>query len=268
MTTARTRPGSTNCSPSHLDGPDAFAQTPQQLLDVAFSHPPNFALNTEYQHSNTNPVLLALVVEKVSGLPFGEQLRQNIFAPTGLTHTSYPGNGVLPEPHLHGYLALPAGPVVDATFWKPSWADAAGRIVSTTDDLKVWARTLGTAALLNLRPRRNDWPTPALPRPVPDTASQSLIPTGGSATTATSPATPPCWPIFPNTMRRCRFRSTPMCEGLCRRPDRQGRHRDRHTGSPLRSRERLTVTTGVPGSWCAAACEVVGNSLPHPAPSR
>lgn len=131
------------------DGPDAFAQTPQQLLDIAFSHPPNFAPDTDYQYSNTNTVLLALVVEKVSGLPFAEYLRQNIFAPTGLSHTSYPGNGALPQPHLHGYLALPAGTVVDATFWNPSWADAAGRIVSTTDDLKVWARTLGTGALLN-----------------------------------------------------------------------------------------------------------------------
>ena len=130
-------------------GPDAFAQTPQHLLDIAFSQPSNFAPDSDYQYSNTNTVLLALVVEKVSGLPFAEYLRQNIFAPVGLSGTSYPANGALPDPHTHGYLELPDGPVVDATYWNPSWGDAAGRIVSTTADLKTWAKTLGTGALLS-----------------------------------------------------------------------------------------------------------------------
>jgi D-alanyl-D-alanine carboxypeptidase len=129
-------------------GPDAFAQAPQHLLDIAFSHPPSFAPGSDYQYSNTNTVLLALVVEKVSGQPFAEYLRQNIFAPAGLSGTSYPAGGALPEPHNHGYLKLPDGPVVDATYWNPSWGDAAGRIVSTTADLTTWAKTLGTGALL------------------------------------------------------------------------------------------------------------------------
>ncbi len=146
-------------------GPDAFAQTPQQLLDVAFSHPPLFAPGSDYRYSNTNTVLLALVVEKVSGLPFGEYLRQNIFEPAGLSRTSYPDNGALPGPHTHGYLELPDGPVVDATFWNPSWADAAGKIVSTTADLSRWARTLGTGALLKPETQalRLAAPSPAAP---------------------------------------------------------------------------------------------------------
>lgn len=130
-------------------GPDAFAQSPQHLLDIAFAHPPNFAPGSDYQYSNTNTVLLALVVEKVSGVAFAEYLQQNIFAPVGLFRTSYPATGALPDPHTHGYLQLPDGPVVDATYWNPSWGDAAGRIVSTTADLKTWAKTLGTGALLS-----------------------------------------------------------------------------------------------------------------------
>ena len=129
-------------------GPDAFAQTPQRMLDVAFSHPPHLAPGSDYRYSNTNTVLLALVVEKVSGLPFGEYLRQHNFVPAGLSRTSYPDHGALPGPHTHGYLELPDGPVIDATFWNPSWADAAAKIVSTTADLSRWARTLGTGALL------------------------------------------------------------------------------------------------------------------------
>lgn len=130
-------------------GPDAFAWTPQQLLEIAFSHPANFAPDSAYKYSNTNAVLLALVVEKVTGQPFGEYLQQNIFAPTGLDRTSYPGSGALPDPHAHGYLELPEGPIADATLWNPSWGDAAGKIVSTTADLRSWAKTLGTGALLS-----------------------------------------------------------------------------------------------------------------------
>lgn len=129
-------------------GPDAFAQTPGRLLQIAFAQPPNFAPGAKYQYSNTNTVLLALVVEKVSGLPFGEYLRQNIFAPLGLNRTSYPSDGVMPAPVAHGYVRPPGAAVQDATFWNPAWADAAGKIVSTTADLRTWARAVGTGALL------------------------------------------------------------------------------------------------------------------------
>lgn len=129
-------------------GPDAFAQTPGRLLQIAFAQPPNFAPGAKYQYSNTNTALLALVVEKVSGLPFGEYLRQNIFAPLGLDRTSYPSDGVMPAPFAHGYVRPPGAAVQDATFWNPAWADAAGKIVSTTADLRTWARAVGTGALL------------------------------------------------------------------------------------------------------------------------
>lgn len=157
-----------------------------------------------------------------SGLPFGEYLRQNIFAPAGLSRTSYPDNGALPGPHTHGYVELPDGPVVDATFWNPSWADAAGKIVSTTADLGRWARTLGTGALLRPETQALRWPPPALPRRVRAMRSRSSTPTGGSATTVISPASRPCWSICRNKMRRCRFRSTPMSPRTTR-PDRSPR---------------------------------------------
>ncbi|MGW0162460.1 serine hydrolase domain-containing protein [Mycobacterium sp. NPDC003323] len=146
-------------------GPDAFAYTPRRLLAVAFAHPPNFAPDTDYQYSNTNTVLLALVVETVTGLPFGEYLQRFIFAPTGLWRTSYPVDGALPAPFAHGYISPPGGGVQDATFWNPSWADAAGKIVSTTADLRTWAKSMGTGALLQpgTQARRLADPTMAAP---------------------------------------------------------------------------------------------------------
>ena len=40
-----------------------------ELLDISFRHPPLFRPGTEFDYSNTNTVLLGLVVEKVSGQP-------------------------------------------------------------------------------------------------------------------------------------------------------------------------------------------------------
>ena len=55
-------------------GPDAFAFTPHELLDIAFAHPPNFRPGAQYQYSNTNLVLLGMVIEKVTGQPLDDYL--------------------------------------------------------------------------------------------------------------------------------------------------------------------------------------------------
>ena len=129
-------------------GPDAFATTPQELVQAAFRKPMEFPPGTEYKYCNTNAVLLGMVVEKVTGLAFGDYLQQNIFDPLGLTATSYPPNGLMPDPYAHGYTEAPDGTVFDASLWNPSWADAAGQIVSNAADTKTWAAALGRGTLL------------------------------------------------------------------------------------------------------------------------
>lgn len=129
-------------------GPDAFAMTPRQIVDEAFTMPVDFAPGARWEYSNTNTVLLGMVVEKVTGIPLEEYLRQSVFGPLGLARTSYPANGVLPGPYLHGYTKAPDGNVYDTTLWNPSWADAAGKIVSNLADLRRWAPAVATGALL------------------------------------------------------------------------------------------------------------------------
>ncbi|HKV19113.1 MAG TPA: serine hydrolase domain-containing protein [Mycobacterium sp.] len=129
-------------------GPDAFATTPQELVQAAFRKPMEFPPGTEYKYCNTNAVLLGMVVEKVTGLAFADYLQQNIFDPLGLTATSYPPNGLMPDPYAHGYTEAPDGTVFDASLWNPSWADAAGQIVSNAADTKTWAAALGRGTLL------------------------------------------------------------------------------------------------------------------------
>ena len=70
--------------------------TPAQLLGYALDKPLQFPPGTHYDYSNTNIVLLGLVVEKQSGQSLPDYIREHILAPLKLTHTSFPTTGASP----------------------------------------------------------------------------------------------------------------------------------------------------------------------------
>ena len=123
--------------------------TPHELLDYSFAHPLDFPPGEGFHYSNTNTILLGLVIEEVSGLPLHEFLEQRVFEPLGLEDTSFPTDNAFPEPHAEGYTTLtPDGSETVATDWNPSWEWAAGAIISTLHDLRTWARAVATGTLL------------------------------------------------------------------------------------------------------------------------
>ncbi|MFF5390311.1 serine hydrolase domain-containing protein [Streptomyces sp. NPDC013012] len=123
--------------------------TPRQLLDYSFRHPVNFQPDARFEYSNTNLILLGLVVEEVTGQPLKDFLRENITGPAGLPDTFLPTGAEFPQPHAQGYTDQSGGPAQEiATDWDPSWAWAAGAMISTVRDLRSWARTVATGTLL------------------------------------------------------------------------------------------------------------------------
>lgn len=123
--------------------------TPRELLAYSFEHPVQFQPGARFQYSNTNIILLGLVVEKVGGLPLHEFIQRNVLEPAGLRHTVLPTGAAFPNPHAHGYTNQTAsGAVEDATDWNPSWGWAAGAMISNLQDLRAWARVLATGTLL------------------------------------------------------------------------------------------------------------------------
>ncbi|MFE9353057.1 serine hydrolase domain-containing protein [Streptomyces olivaceoviridis] len=122
--------------------------TPRQLLDYAFRHPVLFPPGEKFFYSNTNLILLGLVVEKESGRHLGDYIRRHILGPAGMRHTLFPQGSGFPAPHAQGYTDQTAnGKVADAADWNPSWGWAAGAMISTLDDLRVWAPTVVTGEL-------------------------------------------------------------------------------------------------------------------------
>ncbi|MFD1544443.1 serine hydrolase domain-containing protein [Nonomuraea guangzhouensis] len=155
-----------------MDADPGKAVTPQAMLDIAFRRPPNFAPDRSYEYNNTNYALLGLVAEKAGGHPLAQQFRDRLFAPLGLAGTSLPATDdlSLPAPYSHGYMyggsayALVDRPYpadvqaaarsgrlrpTDYTHQNPSYATAAGGVISTADDLATWIRALVTGKVLN-----------------------------------------------------------------------------------------------------------------------
>lgn len=89
------------------------------------------------------------MVEKITGRPLHEVIAGDVVKPAGLRSTVFPTNAAIPAPYAHGYTNQTAsGKVEDSTHWNPSWAWAAGAMISDLQDLRSWARTLAVGTLL------------------------------------------------------------------------------------------------------------------------
>ena len=77
--------------------------TPREVLAYGFKHKNTFAPGKEFQYSNSNLVLLGLVIEKVSGQRLVDFIDERVLRPARLHHTLFPQGAEFPEPHPRGY---------------------------------------------------------------------------------------------------------------------------------------------------------------------
>jgi D-alanyl-D-alanine carboxypeptidase len=129
--------------------------SPNELVAVAFTHPPYFAPGKGFHYSNTNYILLGLIMEQLTHLPAEQAFQRSIFGPLGMHQSRLPplSSSAIPDPHAQGYMygtdSTGKGPTLNVTDWNPSIAWTAGSVISTLHDLKIWARALATGRLLS-----------------------------------------------------------------------------------------------------------------------
>ncbi|HEY5878045.1 MAG TPA: serine hydrolase domain-containing protein [Nakamurella sp.] len=131
-------------------------RSPESLVAVATSHPPLFQPGSSWSYSNTNYILVGLIIQAATGRAVQTELGRRIFTPLGLHNTSFPvtDRGIAGY-HAHGYL-LPGNPFIPTdqpldvtTLVNPSWAWAAGAVISTADDLARFYGALFGGRLLS-----------------------------------------------------------------------------------------------------------------------
>ena len=105
---------------------------PLELVAVGTSHPPLFAPGAGWGYSNTNYVLLGLVVQAATKTTVETQLARRILRPLRLRDTALPRTPRLRAPFAHGYV-LPGRK--DVTGIGTTWAWTAGGAASTVRDV-------------------------------------------------------------------------------------------------------------------------------------
>ncbi|MCT9089057.1 beta-lactamase family protein [Streptomyces sp. ASQP_92] len=111
---------------------------PRALVSLSVRHGLQFPPGSAYAYTNTGFVLMGLAAEHLTGRPYAELLREQIFAPLGLRRTSFtvPAKRIVGR-HVSGYLTHddPREPLLDSTEQTGSWIWSAGGIVSSARDL-------------------------------------------------------------------------------------------------------------------------------------
>ncbi|WP_329263966.1 serine hydrolase domain-containing protein [Streptomyces pseudovenezuelae] len=127
-------------------------QSPEQLVATAMAHKPDFAPGTSWNYSNTNYVVAGMLIQKVTGRTYGEEIRHRVIEPLKLTATSVPGTRVtVPRPSSRAYSKLAetaTGPTYDVTRLNPSLASSAGEMISDSADLNRFYSALLKGRLL------------------------------------------------------------------------------------------------------------------------
>lgn len=99
----------------------------------------------KYRYNNSGYILLAAIIEEVSGFPYGEYLTQTFFKPLNMQETFW--INARSASVADGYLGFHEARI-PATKWSPTWAIGAGGWHSAVMDLEKWRKYINSEDFL------------------------------------------------------------------------------------------------------------------------
>jgi len=140
--------------------------TTEAFLAVLDRHPQAFPPGQRFAYNNGGYVVLALIAERASGMPFHELVRQRVCEPAGMADTEFLRSDELPGRAALGYLTADGSRI--NVFHLPVRGTGDGGIYSTAPDVSsLWS------AFFAGRIVSGDWVTEMV-RPRSDVPSESL----------------------------------------------------------------------------------------------
>lgn len=131
--------------------------TPEKNVRSISGFPLDFAPGERYAYSNSNYLLLSMVVHRVSGLPYDQFLAERVFKPLQMTTTRLTSSQDLIPDRAAGYTWT-------GTQWRNSaalnptlWDNGDGGILSTVLDLAKWDAALYQNTILTEASKRQMW---------------------------------------------------------------------------------------------------------------
>ncbi|MDN4038606.1 serine hydrolase [Massilia sp. YIM B02443] len=125
---------------------------PGAVLALVQDQPLRFVPGTKYDYSNTNYVALGLVIEKLTGKPYAQDVEARFLQPLGMRHSGYFDYTRIVPSLVPGYLRDDDGRLQNMFHIAPSMVYAAGNLYSSIDDLLTWDRALHDTDALGLDP--------------------------------------------------------------------------------------------------------------------
>jgi D-alanyl-D-alanine carboxypeptidase len=133
---------------------------PTELVNLALAFGPLSEQGTKWSYANTNYVLLGLVIEKLTGSTWEDEVRNRFVEPLELTNTIIPkiGEATLSEPYARGYIDLfeqtggaagEEGVIVEHSVQDPGFTWSSGDMISTPENLMYWIKHVAEGDLLD-----------------------------------------------------------------------------------------------------------------------
>jgi D-alanyl-D-alanine carboxypeptidase len=112
---------------------------PRTLVGWAMQQKPYFAPGKGYRYSNTNYLLIGMIIEAITKDSVGNQIRKRLLEPFGLKQTFYPETEAMPSPWVHGYHLDKEGNWKDISNTIPvAFMGSAGAMISDMNDMRRW----------------------------------------------------------------------------------------------------------------------------------
>lgn len=122
---------------------------PEEQVALAVAHPPYFPPGKGWHYSNTNSIILGMIVQKITGKDIASEIQSRLVDDLKLTNTYYPEGTGVEGAHAHGYVGGDREELTDVTYmFNPSGMGASGALISNLGDLKTWVISLAKGDLL------------------------------------------------------------------------------------------------------------------------
>ena len=141
--------------------------TTEQYLSVLDGHQTKFAPGERFSYSNGGYVVLALIAERASGVPFDDLVRQRVCEPAGMHDTAFLRSDQLPGRAALGYLPI-EGVSRTNVLHLPVLGSGDGGIYSTLADFASFWRALFAGRIVS-----PDWVSEMV-RPHSDVPSERM----------------------------------------------------------------------------------------------
>jgi D-alanyl-D-alanine carboxypeptidase len=125
------------------------APPPRMLLSYVADRPLLFEPGSEYRYSNSDNIVVGLMVESATGRTYEQELQDRVFRTLGLTNTSLPSDAALPTPFIHGYDVSERSPEDVSETFAAGWTWASGGIVASPADANRFVRAYAAGATTN-----------------------------------------------------------------------------------------------------------------------